>query len=126
MDFIGLGFLFAFLLGLVVIAALGLSMLRALRGTKPATAPGSAGSLLSNAERVAADAISGLRGPAHGQTHGQMFDQAEALGAQLVSGGYMADADWQPIFETIAKSLTHKAHAPAVHAPAATEAPSPA
>lgn len=111
MDIVGLGFLLAFLLGLVVIAALGLSMLKALRGTRDA----GRGASITPAPSPLTTRPSSL-------THGQMFDQAEALGSQLVSGGYMAEAEWQPIFESIAKSLTHRAHGPAAAALPATEA----
>ena len=94
MESIALGVLFVTGIGVLVIGAL---LLRAL---KP-----------KSAAAVAPSQAAGL-------THGQMFDQAEGLGDQLVSGGYMTDADWQPIIEAVAKSLTRR-HLKAPEAPAA-------
>lgn len=110
--------MFLLVMLLIVAFLIGVKMLA--KGGKAAAA--GVGDLASEVAHEAHQAVETVTGHVRkGLSHGQLLDKAEGLGNELVGGGYLTDAQWQPIIEAIATGLTkHKqAAAPAAEPEAA-------
>jgi hypothetical protein len=110
---------FVVLISTVALAVAVKVIINMFKGGKAAA--GGAESIIAEVGQEVQHVVSGVSGSVRLVTHGQLFDRAESLGGELVGGGYLTDAEWQPIFEKIATGLTKaKAKAPATEAVAAT------